>query len=74
MDTRLITSRDDAKAAAAAVDDSRTALRELLAEGPALPGADRLMLENDVEVLTTAMARIDAVAGHLTRLIDRWQS
>ncbi|WRQ08561.1 hypothetical protein JDBV01_00405 [Mycobacterium phage mcgavigan] len=71
-DTRVITARDDAKAGAAALDDVRCALHELLSEGPQLPFLDREALELNLEVVNKALSRVDAVIGSLDRLADRW--
>ncbi|ATN91238.1 hypothetical protein I5H76_gp060 [Mycobacterium phage Phasih] len=71
-DTGVITARDDAKAGAAALDDARCALHELLNEGPPLPFLDREALELNLEVVSKALSRVDAVIGSLDRLADRW--
>ncbi|ALA48704.1 hypothetical protein I5H37_gp060 [Mycobacterium phage Filuzino] len=71
-DTRVITARDDAKAGAAALDDARCALHELLSEGPQLPFLDREALELNLELVSKALSRVDAVIGSLDRLADRW--
>ncbi|AUV60562.1 hypothetical protein SEA_SCOTTISH_60 [Mycobacterium phage Scottish] len=72
VDTRVITARDDAKAAAAALDDARCALHELLSEGAPLQFLDREALELNLEVVSKALSRVDAVIGSLDRLADRW--
>ncbi|AYB69295.1 hypothetical protein SEA_GALACTIC_61 [Mycobacterium phage Galactic] len=71
-DTRVITARDDAKAGAAALDDARCVLHELLNEGPPLPFLDREALELNLEVVSKALSRVDAVIGSLDRIADRW--
>ncbi|AAN07988.1 hypothetical protein M609_gp064 [Mycobacterium phage Job42] len=72
VDTRVITARDDAKAGAAALDDARCALHELLSEGPPLQFLDREALELNLDVVNKALSRVDAVIGSLDRIADRW--
>ncbi|AIM41011.1 hypothetical protein PBI_SQUIRTY_64 [Mycobacterium phage Squirty] len=72
VDSRILNAYGDAKAAAAAADDARCRLYELLHEGPELEFLDREAIELDLEVLNTSVSRINAVIGSLDRLADRW--
>lgn len=72
IDTRLITSRDNAKAAAAALDDSRADIHELLTENPELGFMDRMLLEVIAKSLEQALGIIDRCIGGLVRIADRW--
>jgi len=98
IDTRLITAKQDAKAAAAALndgdracakaclDDARTALCELIDEGPHMKAGDRFDLGRDYRSLCRALQSLhdnpgshigvidicDRVTGSLSRLADRW--
>ncbi|AVO21666.1 hypothetical protein I5I01_gp61 [Mycobacterium phage MooMoo] len=99
LDTRVITALDDAKAgaaaaqdgdakaAAAAWDDARCSIHELLHEGPAIPSADWSRLVENFEGLNEAIRLVgepfswsithavniaDRVFGSLTRIADRW--
>ncbi|ALA48603.1 hypothetical protein POPTART_56 [Mycobacterium phage PopTart] len=47
-------------------------MHELLSEGPRLPFLDREALELNLEVVSKALSRVDAVIGSLDRLADRW--
>ena len=71
IDSRIIQARQDAKASAAAADDARCLLHELLTEGPRIPEPDRWALEQNQQLLERAMKRIDSVAGWLERYADR---
>lgn len=97
IDTRLISARDDAKAGAAAaddgardiasacLDDARTALGELLDEGPKLTDRDRDALSFDLNQFEEALGLLrigrlkaaayvaDRIVGSLTRVADRWK-
>lgn len=97
IDTRLIHARDDAKAGAAAaddyqrataaacLDDARTALHELLNEGPKLADRDRKALQYDLRQFEEALNLVrlgklkcaayvaDRIVGSLTRVADRWK-
>ncbi|WP_135452584.1 hypothetical protein [Mycobacterium sp. DL99] len=71
IDSRIINAHNDAKAAAAAADDARCLIHELLTEGPRIPEPERWALEQNLQILNRAMSRIDAVAGWLQRYADR---
>ncbi|WP_216622565.1 hypothetical protein [Mycolicibacterium fortuitum] len=93
----LTNARDDAKAGAAAADDgerpaasaafdeARTALYELLHEGPKLTDRDREALTFDLRQFDEALKLVrlgklkcaayvaDRIVGSLTRVADRWK-
>jgi hypothetical protein len=62
---------NDAKAGGAAWDDCRTALTELLDEGPYLESRDRVALTLLRDAMNLIVERGDAVIGNLTRIQER---
>ncbi len=72
-DSRIINAHSDTKAAVAAVDDARTALHELLDEGPKLGGEDRGDASLAREGLLIAMTGLRLAEPALARIADRFE-
>lgn len=72
IDTRILSARDDVKASAAALDDARTAVNELLTEGPELSLVDQMLLDIIFKAMEQAVSILDRCVGGLVRIADRW--
>lgn len=72
MDTRIIAAAEDTKASAAALDDARTKVHELLTEGPKLSVLDQMLLDIILKAMEQAVGILDRCIGGLVRIADRW--
>lgn len=74
IDTRIISACDNAKASAAALDDARTDVHELLTESPELGFMNRMLLEVILKAMEQAVGILDRCVGGLVRIADRWSA
>lgn len=70
-DTRLDCAIGDVKCAAAALDDARTKLTDILAGQLPWPDRDVVALDNLKDSINSLLNKSDSIIGSLTRVLER---